>query len=147
MALEGANLISSTYNGNDNDSLNTYNKLYQQQALKRAAEQKSLTEELSKLDTNGLRAQDMDNYVNKHNDWKNAAIAADKERDPTKKAKLLIDADKYHLVEKQYLQASKDEKAGSIDYGRRLLDPTFRDKISQEGVDQYQKNRTLSISD
>jgi hypothetical protein len=147
MALEGANLISSTYNGNDNNSLNTYNKLYQQQALKRAAEQKSLTEELSKLDTNGLRAQDMDNYVNKHNDWKNAAIAADKERDPTKKAKLLIDADRYHIAEKQYLQASKDEKAGSTDYGRRMLDPNFRDRVSQAGFDQYQKNNKLSISD
>jgi hypothetical protein len=147
MGLSGANLIGSTYNGNDNSSLNTYNKLYQQQALKRAAEQKSLTEELSKVKTDGIREKDMDNYAIKHNQWKNDAIAASKERDPNKKAKLLIDAEKDHLEAQQFVNRSKAAGLNETDFTKRLLDDHFRDQFSDDAVTKAQNNKNLSIDD
>jgi hypothetical protein len=131
MSLSGANLIGSTYNGNDNNSLNTYNKLYQQQQAKIANEQKELTTKLSAIKTDGLRQEDRADYNKLYDEWRNSSILASKERDKFKKSELTSDSDKNYIKLNQLISDSKK--------GGDQLHDVFKSQIGKNPYDTYEE--------
>lgn len=148
MAIEGgANLIGSTYNGNDNNALNTYAKLYQQQQAKVANEQKELAAKLSSIKTDGLREADRADYNKMYSSWRDKSILASKERDQFKKSQLLADADKEYMGLNQLVGDSKQGGAQLHDVFKSQLGKNPFDTYEEADWNKIKASDSLPISD
>ncbi len=128
-------------------AIQQYGQILQQQKAKHDAEVKQLGDELAKgYDPSGLRDPDKKAYINKYfNEIKPAAIAAENEKDPTKKAFALADVRKQlndlgALAEKSKKFATREVQA----VHDKMLHPFM---YSDDSFDKIKKGFTLSVDD
>jgi hypothetical protein len=112
--------------------INMYAKLMQQQQLKRAAETKALTDELGKVTPEGLRQPDVKGFIDQYGRWRDKAIEADAERNPTRKAILKQEAEREKLATIMYKDDSKNELINERKRKEFLMNPENRRRYPKE---------------
>jgi hypothetical protein len=152
MANGGANISRGMGRGaaqvyDTSAPINMYAKLMQQQQLKRAAEQKALTDELGKVTPEGLRQPDVKGFIDQYGRWRDKAIEADAERNPTRKAILKQEAEREKLTTLMYIDDSKNESRNERDRNKMLLDPNVRDRYDDVVIERVLKSSSLAKDD
>jgi hypothetical protein len=152
MANGGANISRGMGRGaaqvyDTSGPVNMYAKLMQQQQLKRAAEQKALTDELGKVTPEGLRQPDVKGFIDQYGRWRDKAIEADAERNPTRKAILKQEAEREKLTTLMYKDDSKNELRNERDRNKMLLDPNVRDRYDDVVIERVLKSSSLAKDD
>jgi hypothetical protein len=152
MANGGANISRGMGRGaaqvyDTSAPINMYAKLMQQQQLKRAAETKALTNELGKVTPEGLRQPDVKGFIDQYGRWRDKAIEADAERNPTRKAILKQEAEREKLATLMYKDDSKNELRNEQDRKKMLLDPNVRDRYDDAVIERIVKSSSLAKDD
>ena len=152
MANGGANISRGMGRGaaqvyDTSAPINMYAKLMQQQQLKRAAETKALTDELGKVTPEGLRQPDVKGFIDQYGRWRDKAIEADAERNPTRKAILKQEAEREKLTTLMYIDDSKNESRNERDRNKMLLDPNVRDRYDDVAIERVLKSSSLAKDD
>ena len=141
----GANAIGANPVYDTSGSVNYFLKNIQQQQAKRAAEQKALQEDLSKVKIDGVRDADKADYYKGYQDWRDAAQAALKETDFRKKAELQSQAIQKQLELQNLVNQSKQYGKQYGDLKSRLLDNKMRDQFTDDAITQLQNSDKLPI--
>jgi hypothetical protein len=152
MANGGANISRGMGRGaaqvyDTSGPVNMYAKLMQQQQLKRAAEQKALTDELGKVTPEGLRQPDVKGFIDQYGRWRDKAIEADAERNPTRKAILKQEAEREKLTTLMYKDDSKNELINERKRQEFLMNPENRNRYSKEIIAKIINSKNLSKDD
>jgi hypothetical protein len=123
--------------------VNAYAKLMQQQQLKRAAEQKSLTDKLDKFDSKGVRIQDREGLNKVYEDWQKASIEALKATDRNEKFRLNAEAQNKLNIAEQFVYDSKAKTQRDLAVGAKILGKPYF--FSEEGKKIFEKSLSAPI--
>lgn len=127
-------------------SLDYYMKTLQQQQAKRAAEQKELQDQLSKVKIDGLRDPDKPIFYEKYNNWKSIPALISQEKNPLKKMELQAEFDKQFMELNDYAAKSREAEKDDDDFSGKALDDRFRTQFTDDAIAKVQRNRTLPIN-
>jgi len=152
MAIEGLNASRGIGNGiaqvyDTRGSVGYYLKTAAQQEAKRAAEQKALQDEMSKVKLDGIRQADVPEYTTEYNKWKDLSAQINKEGDLAKKAMLRRNFDEQELKLQNIVQDSKGLAKGETALNSIFMDPAKRDNFTDDAVSKYQLSKTLPRTD
>jgi hypothetical protein len=148
MANGGANISRGMGRGaaqvyDTSGPVNMYAKLMQQQQLKRAAEQKALTDKLDKFDSRGVRVQDREGLNKVYEDWQKASIEALKATDRNEKFRLNAEAQNKLNAAEQFVYDSKAKAQRDLAVGTKILGKPYF--FSEEGKKIFQKSLSAPI--
>ena len=127
--------------------VNMYAKLMQQQQLKRAAEQKALTDELSKVSSEGIREADIPEFTQKYQEVKDFFGLKEGIRDRREKIKYDLEFNKKIQELKQITGDSKNIAKNEQGFTNVLLNPAARERYTEDAVTKFQNSKKLSRKD
>ena len=127
--------------------VNMYAKLMQQQQLKRAAEQKLLTDELSKVSSEGIREADIPEFTQKYQEVKDFFGLKEGIRDRREKIKYDLEFNKKIQELKQITGDSKNIAKNEQGFTNILLNPAARERYTEDAVTKFQNSKKLSRKD
>ena len=148
MANGGANISRGMGRGaaqvyDTSAPINMYAKLMQQQQLKRAAEQKALTDKLDKFNSQGVRVQDREAFNKVYEDWQKASIEALKATDRNEKFRLNAEAQNKLNAAEQFVYDSKAKAQRDLAVGTKILGKPYF--FSEEGKKIFEKSLSAPI--
>ena len=123
--------------------VNAYARLMYQQQLRRAAEQKSLTDKLDKFDSKGVRIQDREGLNKVYEDWQKAGIEALKATDRNEKFRLNAEAQSKLNIAEQFVYDSKAKTQRDLAVGAKILGKPYF--FSEEGKKIFEKSLSAPI--
>ena len=123
--------------------VNAYARLMYQQQLRRAAEQKSLTDKLDKFDSKGVRIQDREGLNKVYEDWQKAGIEALKATDRNEKFRLNAEAQSKLNIAEQFVYDSKAKTQRDLAVGAKILGKPYF--FSEEGKKIFDKSLVAPI--
>jgi hypothetical protein len=152
MANGGANISRGMGRGaaqvyDTSGPVNMYAKLMQQQQLKRAAEQKLLTDELSKVSSEGIREADIPEFTQKYQEVKDFFGLKEGIRDRREKIKYDLEFNKKIQELKQITGDSKNIAKNEQGFTNILLNPAARERYTEDAVTKFQNSKKLSRKD
>ena len=145
--LEGSNAIGQAVVYDTSASLNTYSKLLQKQQAQRAAEQKALQDELSKVKLDGVRDADKPLVYEKYNEWKDAYSKLITERDPYKKMLAQDEFDRKGIETADIADKSRNYAKLRQDVNVKALSNDFLDNFEENGWRSWMESDKKPITD
>ncbi len=131
-----------------NPGLQAFTNLLAQKQLERERERQQIVQQMGQLKPGDLRNDaDRQVYYDKYNDWKNSAIQAQNEQNPSKKMDLQGQAlSKYNELG-GFVGESK--KRGALENGlaNQFMQDNFRHQFTDDAVNQFVKSRQLAVND
>lgn len=148
MAIDGANISRGMGRGaaqvyDTSGPINMYARLMQQQQLRRAAEQKLLTDELSKVNPNGIREADIPEFTSKYQEAKDIFAFKSNAKNQKERIDYGLEYDKKLQELKLIVNDSKNIGKGEQGFTNILLTDK-RENFTPDAVDKFQKSKTLS---
>jgi hypothetical protein len=121
---------------NPSPAIQQFGNIVAQQRAQRAAQDKALIDQMAFLNADGIRDPDKEAYLNKNQDWKNAAIAAN-QLAPNSRERLqaLADSQQKYNDLRQFIAKSKGEKTNEHQLAQQwignqhLFDDSAHDKF------------------
>jgi len=146
MALEGANIIgqAQVYNQTQN-AVNQYARTLQQQQLQRERESKALSDELSKINVDGIRQPDIPKFTNKYQLLKD--LSAKKPATRAEKIKLDREISTTWLELNQMGELSRTNAKTDYQTAGKLIDPNTRRGFTKDAVTRFQQSINLPSDD
>ena len=149
MANGGANISRGMGRGaaqvyDTSAPINMYAKLMQQQQLRRAAEQKLLTDELSKVSSDGIREADIPEFTQKYQEVKDFFGLKEGIKDRREKLNYELEFNKKIQELKQIAGDSKNIAKNEQGFTNVLLNPSARERYTEDAVTKFQNSKKLS---
>lgn len=149
MANGGANISRGINRGaaqvyDTSAPINMYAKLMQQQQLRRAAEQKLLTDELSKVSSDGIREADIPEFTQKYQEVKDFFGLKEGIKDRREKLNYELEFNKKIQELKQIAGDSKNIAKNEQGFTNVLLNPSARERYTEDAVTKFQNSKKLS---
>jgi hypothetical protein len=152
MANGGANISRGMGRGaaqvyDTSAPINMYARLMQQQQLRRAAEQKLLTDELSKVSSDGIREADIPEFTQKYQEVKDFFGLKEGIKDRREKINYELEFNKKIQELKQIAGDSKNIAKNEQGFTNVLLNPSARERYTEDAVTKFQNSKKLSRKD
>lgn len=144
--IGGENLIGSNVVYDTRQPVNYFLRNIDKQNAQRAAEQKALQDEMSKIKIDGVREPDRNEYISKYNEWKDSFRSMTGAKDPAAKAQKKLEFDKKQLELQELVADSKALNKGETEFSKILLG-SARDNYSDDAVSKYQNSLKLPRTD
>lgn len=107
---------------NPNQAIQQFGNILAQQKADKAAKDKALVDQMASLKSDGIRAADKDDYLNKYNDWKQSLISANNmPRNSRDRLDAIATAQSKYNDLGEFIGNSKDQKAHENSLGNMLL--------------------------
>ncbi len=146
MAIQSGIGVGEAQVYNTNGSLNTYARLIAKQQAERAAEQKALAEQMSKVKIDGVREADRDIFIKDYEDIKTMQLALNKAKG-REAIDLKSKMNQRILNLGAFGSRSKSEQKQEDTWDQFLMDNNKRDQLTPDAFTKLQNNKKLSILD
>lgn len=107
---------------NPSPAIQQFGNILAQQKAEKQAKDQALINQMSTLKPEGVREADKDDYINKYNDWKQTAIAANNlPRNSRQRLDAIANAQSKYNDLGQFISSSKEEKGQENSLGNMML--------------------------